>query len=90
MSVPSLLLMWLFGLRSPDRKRLNKVVSWGRWATMAAIVGQGSHTIYLIYLDNGWFRWSNGLTLLLLLWFALYLTNSHTARDCFKVVEHED
>lgn len=90
LSIPSLLLMWLFGLRSPDRKRLNKVVSWGRWVSMMAILAQGTHTLYLIYLDNGWFRWSNAITLLLLLWLALYLTNSHAARDCFKVVEHED
>ena len=35
---------------------------------LTEILAQGSHTIYLIYLDNGWFRWSNGITLLLLLW----------------------
>ncbi|MDK9738539.1 DUF2919 family protein [Vibrio sp. D404a] len=90
LSLPSVLLMWLFGLRSPERPRINFIVSWGRWVTLVAVFSQFAHTVYLVYLDNGWFHWSNGVTLMLLLWLFIYIVKSDTVRDCFAVVEAED
>ncbi|MDK9760302.1 DUF2919 family protein, partial [Vibrio sp. D173a] len=37
-----------------------------------------------------WFHWSNGVTLMLLLWLFIYIVKSDTVRDCFAVVEAED
>lgn len=90
LSLPSVLLMWLFGLRSPERPRINFIVSWGRWFTLVAVLSQFAHTVYLVYLDNGWFHWSHGVTLMLLLWLFIYIVKSDTVRDCFAVVEAED
>lgn len=90
LSVPSVLLMWLFGLRSPERPYINTIVSWGRWVTFFAVLSQFAHTVYLVYLDHGVFHWLHGVTLMLLLWFLIYLIKSNTVRDCFIAVEAED
>ncbi|PMH41054.1 hypothetical protein BCU68_05065 [Vibrio sp. 10N.286.49.B3] len=82
---PSLLLMWISGLRNPDRKWINQICSWARGITLSLIALEVMQTCYFIYLDNGAFRWSNALSLVLMLWFILYLTNSRLAQDCFKI-----
>lgn len=84
MGVPSILLMWLFGLRSPDREWVNTIVAWGRPLTLLTAIAQFVQTMYHVYLSHGAFTWANGVILLLLLWFMLYIGNSRSVKDSFQ------
>ncbi|MGF1753877.1 DUF2919 domain-containing protein [Vibrio makurazakiensis] len=83
MGLPSIIFMWLIGLRNTERQWVNTIIRWARGVTLLTILGQLSQTAYHVYLDNGAFRWSNAVTLVALLWFALYVYKSRTVRDCF-------
>ncbi|WP_171360072.1 DUF2919 domain-containing protein [Vibrio pectenicida] len=82
MGVPSLVLMWAIGLRSPDRTWINRVVGMARSTTLLVITGQFIQTIYHVYLEHGIFQWSNAVALVILLWFMLYTYKSRHVRDC--------
>ncbi|MFN3017258.1 DUF2919 domain-containing protein [Vibrio coralliilyticus] len=84
MGLPSIALMWMISLRSPERKWISHLVSWGKTITMLAIGGQFVQTLYHVYLEHGAFRWANAATLLFLLWFMLYIYKSRSVRDCFS------
>ncbi|KJR30129.1 hypothetical protein BOO91_13025 [Vibrio navarrensis] len=83
--IPSVGLMWMMGLRKPDRHWVDKITQKGRAATLALIAVQLLQTLYHVYLEHGQFHWANALTLLLLLWFGIYLLNSKWVKDCFSV-----
>ncbi|WP_394248072.1 DUF2919 domain-containing protein [Vibrio profundi] len=85
MGIPSILLMWLIGLRNADRKWINQITRWGREVTLLVSVLQLGQTAYHVYLENGAFRWSNAVALVILLWLSLYLFKSRTVRDCFVI-----
>lgn len=84
MGLPSIFLMWLFGLRSPDRNWVNNIVAWGKPLTLLATGSQFLQALYHVYLSRGAFSWANGVILLLLLWFMLYASNSRTVKDSFR------
>lgn len=81
---PVLILMWLVGLRHPERNWINRIVDCGRGVTIALIAVQFIQVGYQVYLDNGRFHWISALTLLLLLWFMLYAVQSRRLKDSFK------
>ncbi|WP_391089461.1 DUF2919 family protein [Vibrio sp. NH-UV-68] len=83
MGVPSILLLWLFGLRSPERRWVNHIVAWGKPITLVTALAQLSQSIYHVYLLHGAFSWTNGVVMLLLLWFILYVANSRSVKDSF-------
>lgn len=83
--VPSILYMWLINLRSPERKWINIIGRGGRGVTLSVIFLQIAQTAYHVYLDKGQFSWPNAITLVLLLWFSIYLWKSRTVKDCFRV-----
>lgn len=83
LGLPALVLMWLMGLRSSERKVINVVVSYGKWITIVLIGMQLWLVCYQIILDNVKFSWSNASTLVLLLWFLIYIVNSRRVKDCF-------
>jgi len=83
MGVPSIMLMWLFGLRGPERRAINRLVEWGRAITLVTACAQLSQSAYHVYLTHGAFSWANGVVMLLLLWFILYTMNSRSVRDSF-------
>lgn len=85
MGVPSIVLMWLISLRNPERRWVNKIVSWGRGITLMTALAQFGQTLYHIYLELGAFSWANAATLVLLLWFILYLRKSKTVRDALAI-----
>ncbi|MFW8631161.1 DUF2919 domain-containing protein [Vibrio natriegens] len=87
--VPSLLLMWLMGLRQPDRKWVNKVMSYGREVTLILCSIQLAQTMYHVYLEHGVFNWANALTITLITWFMIYLLNGRWVKDCFNVPQFE-
>ena len=64
MGIPSILLMWLIGLRNPDRAWVNKVVAWGRSITLITAAAQLSQSLYHVYLMRGTFSWTNGVEML--------------------------
>ncbi|NVC93657.1 DUF2919 domain-containing protein [Vibrio natriegens] len=88
-SVPSLLLMWLMGLRQPERSRVNKVMSYGREVTLIVCSIQLAQTMYHVYLERGVFNWANALTITLITWFMIYLLNGRWVKDCFNVPHFE-
>lgn len=81
--LPSMILMWLIHLRHIKRWYVWLWVAWGRTLTLLTLVIQGGQTLYHIYLQHGVFQWANALTLLILLWFFLYLARSQRVKDCF-------
>ncbi|MFM2589212.1 DUF2919 domain-containing protein [Vibrio sp. TBV020] len=84
MGIPSIVLMWLVNLRSPERRWINRIVTWGRSVTLVTATLQLSQTLYHVYLVHGAFSWTNGSVMLLLLWLILYIGKSRSVRDCFK------
>ncbi|MDV6251509.1 DUF2919 domain-containing protein [Vibrio sp. EA2] len=89
MGIPSLLMMWLMGLRQPDRKRVNKIMSYGREVTLILCGIQLAQTLYHVYLEHGVFNWANALTITLLAWFMIYFLNGRWVKDCFYVPHFE-
>lgn len=87
MGLPSIVLMWLISLRSPERRWVAKIVSWGKPITLMATASQLIQSGYHVYLQAGAFSWTNGMIMLALLWFAIYVCKSKTVRDCFKINE---
>ncbi|NVD06119.1 DUF2919 domain-containing protein [Vibrio sp. JPW-9-11-11] len=83
MGIPSLVLMWLFGLRNPERRIITRLVEWGRSITLLTACAQLVQAAYHVYLAHGAFSWANGVVMLLLLWFILYVINSRSVRDSF-------
>ncbi len=84
MGFPVLVLIWLLGLRKPDRKRICRVVSYGKITTILTILTQMGLVIYQIYLDNIQFGWANAVTLLGLIWLMIYISRSKRVKDCFR------
>ncbi|MDN3610682.1 DUF2919 domain-containing protein [Vibrio ostreicida] len=84
MGLPSVVLMWMISMRSPERKWLVRIFSWGKWITLSIAAAQLSQTLYHVYLHHGAFSWPNALTLLLILWFMMYIYTSRSVRDCFN------
>ncbi len=89
MGIPSLLLIWLMGLRQPERKWVNKIMNYGRELTLILCGIQLMQTMYHVYLEHGVFNWANALTITLLSWFVIYLLNGRWVRDCFNVPSFE-
>ncbi|MGP8307328.1 DUF2919 domain-containing protein [Vibrio sp. YIC-376] len=89
MGIPSLLLMWLMGLRQPERRWVNKIVSYGREMTLILCGIQLAQTTYHVYLEHGVFNWANALTITLITWFMIYLVNGRWVKDCFNVPQFE-
>jgi hypothetical protein len=89
MGIPSLLFMWLMGLRQPDRRRVNKIMCYGREMTLVLCGIQLTQTMYHVYLERGVFNWANALTITLLTWFIIYLVNGRWVKDCFNVPQFE-
>ena len=85
MGIPSIALMWLVSLRTPERRWINVLVSWGKPITLLTAVSQLVQSVYHVYLQAGAFSWINGLIMLMLLWFCIYVYKSKTVRDCFKI-----
>lgn len=81
--VPGIALMWLISLRHPQRPKINALFRTGRWLTLLTTLAQFLQTGYHVYLQQGAFHWANAFTLLILLWFMLYVCRSRTVRDCF-------
>lgn len=86
MGIPSILLMWMVSLRSPERSWLNNIVAYGRGITLVTATAQLSQTLYHIYLVHGAFSWANGAVMLLLLWLIIYFVKSRSVKDCFRNV----
>ena len=84
MGLPSIALMWLISLRSPERKWVNWIVSWGKPVTLLTVASQFSQRLYHVYLEHGAFSWVNGMTLVVLLWFGIYVLQSRSVRDSLK------
>ncbi|EKF9173868.1 DUF2919 domain-containing protein [Vibrio cholerae] len=84
MGAPALALMWLITLRSSQRQWVNQIVAQGRAISLFVVIGQFVQTVFHVYLQQGAFHWANALTLLLLLWFGIYLVQSRHVRDSLK------
>ncbi|GEM74133.1 DUF2919 domain-containing protein [Vibrio sagamiensis] len=89
MGIPSVLLMWLMGLRHADRKWVSQITQRGRAITLILCAIQLVQTMYHIYLEHGVFSWPNALSMILLSWFMLYLLSGKWVRDCFRVPQLE-
>ncbi|MGR5254213.1 DUF2919 domain-containing protein [Vibrio astriarenae] len=84
LGLPSLVFMWLIALRNQERKTINRIVSVAKPVTFLMILIQSAQTGYHIVLERGVFSWSHGVTLVIMLWFGLYVMKSKTVVDCLK------
>ena len=84
MGLPVVLGMWLLGLRTSESHRINYLVSFFRGTSLIVVGLQLLHTVYLIRLEHWQFSWANAITLVLLVWFAIYLVNSRDVKDCLS------
>lgn len=85
MGVPILSLMWLITLRNSQRGWVNRIVAQGRAMTLLTVIGQAIQTAFHVYLQQGAFHWANALTLVLLLWFGIYLVQSRHVKDSLQI-----
>ncbi|WP_158119910.1 DUF2919 domain-containing protein [Vibrio metoecus] len=85
MGVPILSLMWLITLRNSQRGWVNRIVAQGRAMTLLTVIGQAIQTAFHVYLQLGAFHWANALTLVLLLWFGIYLVQSRHVKDSLQI-----
>ncbi len=76
--------MGLITLRSSQRQWVNQIGAQGRAISLFVVIGQFVQTGFHVYLQQGAFHWANALTLLLLLWFGIYLVQSRHVRDSLK------
>ncbi|GAD89049.1 hypothetical protein VHA01S_014_00740 [Vibrio halioticoli NBRC 102217] len=86
MGVPSLLLMWVIGLRNPDRHWLNKLIGLGRAVSILLSVSQLALELHYISLQDGQFSWGSALSVVGLSWIIIYLFNSRRVKDCFQSI----
>ncbi|SDH52126.1 Protein of unknown function [Vibrio xiamenensis] len=84
LGLPSIIFMWLISLRRPERVWLNRLVASARAVTLISIAAQLAQTGYQILLSHGAFTWPNALTLVVLVWFAMYVMRSRSVRDSLK------
>lgn len=82
-SVPVVLTMWLINLRNGERLWLDRSIQYAKPVTLLVIVGQLVQTLHHIQLDHGAFSWTNAVTLVFLLWFALFVLKSRRVKTCF-------
>lgn len=85
MGIPIVSLMWLITLRNLQRGWINRMVAHGRSITLLVVCGQFIQTAFHVYLQQGAFHWANGLTMLLLLWFGIYLVQSRHVKDSLHI-----
>ncbi len=86
MGVPSLLLMWVIGLRNPERRWLNKLIGLGRITTILLAIVQLALELHYISLQHGQFTWGAALSVVGLSWIVIYLFNSRRVKDCFDSI----
>ncbi|NLS13214.1 DUF2919 domain-containing protein [Vibrio sp. SM6] len=83
LGTPSLILMWLISLRTPERLWVNRLTRLGWPVTFCSTLIQLGQTFHQVVLTHGTFHWVNGITLVALFWLALYLLNARWAKECF-------
>ncbi|MGF1773490.1 DUF2919 domain-containing protein [Vibrio wakamikoensis] len=81
MGLPIVVGMWLVGLRKSDSTNTNFIVSQLKPVTLFIVILQLAHTVYLVDLQHWQFTWTNAVTLVSLIWFAIYLVNSRRVAD---------
>lgn len=81
MGLPIVVGMWLVGLRKSDSTKTNFIVSQLKPVTLLIVMLQLAHTVYLVDLQHWQFTWTNAVTLVSLIWFAIYLLNSRRVAD---------
>ncbi|MGR5093634.1 DUF2919 domain-containing protein [Vibrio maritimus] len=81
MGLPIVVGMWLVGLRKSDSTKTNFIVSQLKPVTLLIVMLQLGHTVYLVDLQHWQFTWTNAVTLVSLIWFAIYLLNSRRVAD---------
>ncbi|WP_153447487.1 DUF2919 domain-containing protein [Vibrio algicola] len=87
--LPVVALAWCIGLRKPERKWLNRLISQGWLLTTLTVAIQFGLTLYHLSFTYWRFNWSDALTLLGLIWFLLFLLQSQKTKDTF-VAPHID
>ncbi|WP_394150720.1 DUF2919 domain-containing protein [Vibrio maritimus] len=81
MGLPIVVGMWLVGLRKSNSTKTNFIVSQLKPVTLLIVILQLAHTVYLVDLQHWQFTWTNAVTLVSLIWFAIYLLNSRRVAD---------
>jgi len=82
--LPAIVLIWLMGLRTAERKRICQIMRHGRRVTLSLILIQLGLEVYQIVLEGGKFSLAHAVTLVLLGWMFLYFYRSRRVADCFR------
>ncbi|KLV05911.1 membrane protein [Photobacterium aquae] len=81
--LPSLLLMWLAGLRHKNNKFINIIWQQGKWILLAAYITDCALQMHQLLLTHGEFSWTRAVSMLLTLWLGSYLLRSSRVRHTF-------
>jgi len=81
--LPALLLMWLSGQRYKNHNVMNFLWQHGKKLLLAAYITDCLLQLYHLSLTHGAFSWTRATTMLLTLWFSLYLLRSTRVRNTF-------
>ncbi|WP_261815723.1 DUF2919 domain-containing protein [Vibrio gallicus] len=84
LGLPSIVIMWFIGLRTPERPWIAKVVRIGRWVVLATAFIQIVIELQAVVLRHGQFSWGSAVSIVGLSWIIIYLFNSHRVKECFK------
>ncbi|PWI34689.1 DUF2919 domain-containing protein [Vibrio albus] len=84
LGLPAIFLIWLIGLRRPERSLISKILRMGKAVSASIIIIQLNVVMYRIYLTSGRFHWPEAVTLVVLCWFLLFVLRSRRVTHCFK------
>ena len=84
LGIPAILLIWLIGLRRPERALIARIIYFGKPVSVLTIAVQISALLYRVYLSSGLFNWPEAVSLVVLGWFLLFMLRSRRVHHCFK------
>ncbi len=84
MGLPSIIMMWLIGLRDAKRPIVNRIMTYGREYSLLITVSQLGLVIYQIILSGHRFSWAHSISAVLLVWFILFLLQSKRVKTCLR------
>ncbi|USD65956.1 DUF2919 domain-containing protein [Vibrio sp. SCSIO 43136] len=89
LGLPSIVMMWLIGLRHPERRWINRMMSASRGLTITITILHLGLIILQIVRTNHVFSWSVAVSGVILVWFLLFLINSKRVKTCLSSMSLE-
>lgn len=86
LGLPPIIIMWMIGLRNPERPVIARVIRIGRWVSIFTAGAQLLLELSAVMQRHGEFSWGSAASIVGLSWILIYLFNSHRVKECFKTL----